>query len=234
MGIALLFILVFHFDDSGFGLFEILWIFYPRPSSFNAQYLISDTHCWCSTFYTRYISLSILDSIFPSRALMHPIVYQNWSFQDVHPSSPVAIGLPTFGLCYLAIIMAIQWKSWRLITKRKSRLHLIGFSISPPIMALKGGKPHALTSRWSADRLDNLSCVRISEWEYIFQVTYVIVVTTSFHLNRWRCQCGRAELCSKKVNIKVNIRTCHVICYVTSILNVTILHQMRKIIVYYY
>ena len=174
MGIALLFILVFQSDDSGFGLFQIYWIFCPRPLSFNAQYLIPDTHYWCPASYTRYISLSTLNLTFPSQALMHPIVYQNRSLQDIHPSSPVAIGLPAFGLCYLAITLAIQWKSWRLITKREGRLRSTGSSISPSIVAPKGNKPHALTSEQSADRLDNLSCVHISEWEYTFWVTYVL------------------------------------------------------------
>ena len=47
-------ILVFWSDDSGYGLFQILWILHPRPSSFdgilhqihivNASYLTLDTH----------------------------------------------------------------------------------------------------------------------------------------------------------------------------------------------
>ena len=168
MGIALLFILVFWSDDLSYRLFQIFWIFHPRPLLFNAQYLISDTHCWCSAFYIRYISLSTLDSILPSQAFMHPIVYQNQSFQDVHPSSPVAIGLLVFGLRYLAITLAIQWKSWRLIPRGGGRLRPTGFSTSLPIVAPKVGKSHALTSGQSTDRLDNLSCVCISEWEYTF------------------------------------------------------------------
>ena len=39
---------------------------------------------------------------------------------------------------------------------------------------LKGSKPHASTSRQSTDRLDNMSCIYISEWEYTFQVRYVL------------------------------------------------------------
>ena len=169
MGIALLFILVFRSDDSGCELFQILWILHPRPLSFDAQYLTPDTHCWCS----RYTSLSTPDLTLPSQALMHLIVYQNQSLQDVHPSSPITIGLPAFGLCHLAIILAIKWKSWRLIIRGRGQLHPTGFSTSPPTMAPKGDKPHALASGQSADRLDNLSCVCISEWKYIFRVTYV-------------------------------------------------------------
>ena len=41
-------------------------------------------------------------------------------------------------------------------------------------MVLKGDKLHTSTSERSADKLDNLSCVRISEWEYTFQVIYVL------------------------------------------------------------
>ena len=170
MEIALLFILVFRSDNLGCRLFQILWIFHQRPLSFNAQYLTPDTHCW----YSRYIFLSILDSTFPSRALIHPIVYQNQSFQDVHLSSPVTIGLSVFSFCHLATILPIQWGSWRLITRGGGRLRPTGFSTSLSTMAPKGGKPHALASGQSADRLDNLSCVRISEWEYIFRVTYVL------------------------------------------------------------
>ena len=43
-----------------------------------------------------------------SQALLHLIMYQNQNFQDVYPSSPVAIGLPAFGFCHLAITLAIQ------------------------------------------------------------------------------------------------------------------------------
>ena len=49
------------------------------------------------------------------------------------------------------------------IIRRGDRLCLIGFSTLPPTMVLKSGKPHALTSEQSADRLNNLSCIYISE-----------------------------------------------------------------------
>ena len=51
---------------------------------------------------------------------MHLIVFQNQSLQDVHPSSPVAIGLPDFGLCHLAITLAIEWQSWRLTQEEEA------------------------------------------------------------------------------------------------------------------
>ena len=107
MGIALLFILVFRSDDSGFGLFQILWILHPRPLSFDAQYFTSDTYCCYSISYTRYRSLSTSDLTLPNQALIHPIVYQIQNLQDVHSSSPVTIGLPAFDLCHLAITLAI-------------------------------------------------------------------------------------------------------------------------------
>ena len=58
-------------------------------------------------------------------------------------------------------------------TRGGGRLRPTGFSTSPPTVVLEGGKPHASTSGRSADRLDNLSCVRINEWEYTFRVTYI-------------------------------------------------------------
>ena len=105
---------------------------------------------------------------------MHLIIYQNQNLQDVHPSSSAAIDLLVFGFRHLATTLAIHWGSWRLITKRGGQLHSTGFSTSLPAVVPKGGKPHALTSGQSADRLDNLSYICISEWEYTFQVTYVL------------------------------------------------------------
>ena len=43
------------------------------------------------------------------------------------------------------------------------QLRSTSFSTSLQIVVLKSGKPHALTSGQSADRLDYLSCVCISE-----------------------------------------------------------------------
>ena len=106
--------------------------------------------------------------------------------------------VPAFDLCHLATTLAIQWRSWCLIIKRRGQLYPNGFSTSPPTITPKDGKPHALTSRQSVDKLDNLSCVRISEWKYTFQVTYVLVAMTSFHLNRWHCWYSRAEFYSEK------------------------------------
>ena len=144
------------------GLFQILWILYPRPLSFNAQYFIPDTHCWGSVSYTRYILLLILDLALFSQAFIHLIISKP-SFHDVHRSSPVAIGLSVFGYHYLATILTIQWESWRLITRKRGQLHSTGFSTLPLTIVLKGSKSHALTSGWSADSLDNLSCVCINK-----------------------------------------------------------------------
>ena len=41
-------------------------------------------------------------------------------------------------------------------------------------MVLKTCKPHTSPSGQFADRFDNLSCVYISEWEYTFQVIYIL------------------------------------------------------------
>ena len=105
---------VFRSDDSGCGLFQILWILLPRPSS--SRY--SSAPHRCSISYTRYTSLSTPDSALPSRALMHLIVSKP-SLQNIHPSSPVAIALSAFGFCYLANTLTIQWRSWRLHKGRK-------------------------------------------------------------------------------------------------------------------
>ena len=47
--------------------------------------------------------------------------------------------------------------------KEKSQLHLTGFSSSPLTMVFKSNKSHASISGQSADKLDNLSCICISE-----------------------------------------------------------------------
>ena len=140
---------------------------------------------WCLVSYTRYTSsmLHILHQIYifvnsrlgSSQPNLHTSNrVSELSLQDVYPSSPVAIGLPAFGLCHLANTLAIQWRSWYLIIRGGGQLRPTSSSISPPTVVFKGGKPYALISRQSANRLDNLSCVYISEWEYIFRVTYVL------------------------------------------------------------
>ena len=58
-------------------------------------------------------------------------------------------------------------------TREGGQLRPTGFSTSPLTVVLKGGKLNASISGRSADRLDNLSCVRISEWKYTFRVIYV-------------------------------------------------------------
>ena len=85
---------------------------------------------WCSVSYTRYTSsmLRILHQIHifvnsrlgssqPSPHASNRI--SEPSLQDVHPSSPVAIGLPAFGLCHPANTLTIQWESWRLHKGRR-------------------------------------------------------------------------------------------------------------------
>ena len=60
------------------------------------------------------------------------------------------------------------------IIREEGQLHPTSFLILSPTVVLKSGKPHASISEPSADRLDNPSYVHISEWEYTFQVTYVL------------------------------------------------------------
>ena len=59
------------------------------------------------------------------------------------------------------------------ITRGGGQLYSTGFSTSPPTVVLKSGKSHTLISEQFANRLANLSCIHISEWEYTFWVTYV-------------------------------------------------------------
>ena len=106
-------ILVFRSDDSGCGLFQILWILLPRPLSF----WCSSTSHRCSISYTRYTSSSTPDLALPAEVLIHPIVLSESSLQDVHPSSLVAIGLSANSLCHLATTLTIQWQSWGLLHK---------------------------------------------------------------------------------------------------------------------
>ena len=114
---------------------------------------------------------SRLDSSQPSLYASNCVLKS--SLQDVHPSSQVAISLPAFVFCHLAIILAIQWRCWCLIIRAGGQLRLTNFSTLSSTMVFKSGKSHALTSRQSVNRLDNLSCVYIREWVYIFRVTYV-------------------------------------------------------------
>ena len=93
-------ILVFQSKNSGYRLFQILWILYLRPLLFDAQYFTSDTNCGSSVSYTRYTSLSTSDLALPSQVFMDLIISKP-SLQDVYPSSSVAIGLPAFGFCHL-------------------------------------------------------------------------------------------------------------------------------------
>ena len=138
----------------------------------------------CSVSYTKYtLSMHQIHTFVNSRlGSFQPSPHTSncvseLSLQDVHLSSPVAISLPAFDLCHLAITLAIQWRSWRLITEGGGQLRPTSFSTSPPNVVFKDSKHHALTSSRSLDGLDNLSYVRISEWEYTFRVTYIL---------RWR------------------------------------------------
>ena len=111
-------------------------------------------------------------------------------------------------------------------TKGGGQLCSTGFSTSPPTVVLKGDKPHASTNEQSTDRLDNLSCVRISEWEYTFRVTYILVARRLSTETGSIVNVVEQSFARKKINMEVNIRTRHVTCHVTSILKITILQLL--------
>ena len=76
----------------------MLNILYQIPI-FDAPYLTLDT----------YLQLQI--RFFPAEFSYIQLLPEP-SFQDVHPSSSVAISLPAFSFRHLATILAIQWGSW--------------------------------------------------------------------------------------------------------------------------
>ena len=123
--------------------------------------------------YTRYTSLSTLDSALLSQIFMHSIMYQNQAFKTYTRLAWLPLACrqwPSLSSQYPSYPMR---KLTSFFTRRGGQLRRNSFSTSPLTVLLKGGKFHASTSRQSADRLDNMSCVRISEWEYTFHVTYV-------------------------------------------------------------
>ena len=162
MKIALLFILVFWSDDSGYRLFQILWIqgFYHSMLSILHQIHIFVNFRLGSSQPSLYTSNCIRTKL--SRCiLVKPDCHWPtclWPLSSSHYS-----GYPI--------------KKLTSITRKGGQLCLIGFSTLSPTVVLKGSKPHALTNRQSVDRLDNLSCICISEWEYTFRVIYIL---------RWR------------------------------------------------
>ena len=143
--------------------------------------------------YSKYSGSSILDLYH----LMLRILHQIHIFYNSRPGSP-SQGLYIFN-CIIKtklsrctpIKLVYHWpvRLWFLpssqyldylmrkltsFTRRGSQLHSTGFSNSSPIVLLKSSKSHALTIKQFADKFDNLSCIYINEWEYIFQVTYVV------------------------------------------------------------
>ena len=128
---------------------------------------------WCSVSYTRYTSL------------MFRILYQIYTFVNSRlgfsqPGSYVFNYIRTKPSRYTSIKPGCHWPThfWLLssshylgylmrkltsIIRKRSRLHSTGFSTSPSTIVLKGSKLHALISGQSTDRLDNLSCIYISE-----------------------------------------------------------------------
>ena len=139
---------------------------------------------WCSISYTRYI-LSMLH-------ILHQIyTFVNSRLGSSQPNPHASNYIKTKPSRHIPVKPGRDWPTrfWLLssshypgypikklisITKKRGRLRLTGFSTLPSTMVLKGGKPHTSSSGRSADRLNNLSCIRISKWEYIFQVIYAL------------------------------------------------------------
>ena len=162
MRIALLFIMVFWSDDSSYRLFKILWILHLRPLIFNAPYHILDTHflqlqTWVSQPRSSCIQLYYLNQTFKT------YICQAW-LPSICP--PLAF-VTRQDLNYLM-------RKLTFFTKEGGQLHSTSFSTSLSTVVLKAGKSHASISRQSVNMLDNVSCVYINEWKYVFQVTYII------------------------------------------------------------
>ena len=134
MRIALLFILVFRFDGSGYGLFQILWIFYPRPLSSNAQYLTPDTHHWCSASYTRYTLLML-------RILHQIYIFINFrlDFSQLSPHTSNCISEPKPSRC-TSVKLGCHWPArlWFL-----SSSHYPSYSMKKLTSHHKGRRPIA-------------------------------------------------------------------------------------------
>ena len=140
----------------------------------------------CSVFYT-YIPplLRILHQIhiFVNSKLgfSQPIPYASNCIRikplKCKPIKPNCHWPTRFWLLPSSYYLSYPMRKLMFIIKGRNQLHPTSFSTLPLTVVLKDDKPHALTSRQSIDRLDNLSCIRISEWEYTFRVTYIL---------RWR------------------------------------------------
>ena len=142
-------------------------------SKYSRSFIQGFCHFMFSILHQIHISLSTPDSALPSRALIHLIVYQNQAFKTYNRLA----WLPLASRHWLSSSSQYPGYPMRKLmsffTRGRGQLRSTGFSTLPPTVVLKGGKPHASTCGRSIDKLDNLSCVRINEWKYTFQVTYV-------------------------------------------------------------
>ena len=131
MGIALLFILVFRSDDSSCGLFQILWIQGLRHSMLSILYQIHIfVNSWLSSSQPSFHASNRIKTKLSRRIPVKPGCYwptRLWPLLSSH--------YPGYSI-----------KKLTSITKGGDQLRPTGFSTSPPILMLKGGKPHALTS----------------------------------------------------------------------------------------
>ena len=126
------------FDNSGFGWFQILWIFYFKLLSLLYSLILHK----CSIFCIRYTS-----STTPNLPLLNQTPHASnyiskLRLQDVYLSSLVIICLPVFCFCYLATTLTIQWWSCHLSKRRRPITSNWLFNLTH--IVLKGGKPHVL------------------------------------------------------------------------------------------
>ena len=140
---------------------------------FNTPYLIPNTYLWYFISYIRYTFFSTLDSALPSRVFMHLIAIRT------KPSRCTSVKPGYHRFAYLWLTSSTHYPGYPIkkltsITRGEDQLRPTGFSNSPPTVVLKGSKSQASKYRQSADKLDNLSYVRISEWKYPFWVIYIL------------------------------------------------------------
>ena len=136
----------------------------PLSKAFVIQYLVS---------YIRYIFLM--------PRILHQIhIFFNFRLGFSQPSPHASNCIRTKLLRHISVKSIYHWPArfWLLsssyypgypmkkltfITRREDQLCPTGLSTLLLTVVFQGGKPHTLVSGWSADRWDNLSCVRISE-----------------------------------------------------------------------
>ena len=133
----------------------------------------------CLVSYTRYTSLLTLDTAFPNQVLIYPIIYQNqafkmYSYQVRFPSACLPLAFIIKPLYWLSNNKAGVYYKGRKPIASNQFLNLTTY------MVPKSDKSHASSGKQSANRFNHLSYVHINEWEYTFQVTYILVDVQRF------------------------------------------------------